>query len=329
MSLTLHNLAEKKGTRIEGSGRSQDPLASLLNMVRMQSVFYTHSELSAPWGFELPPIAESLMFHLIVEGSCFVNIAGEQIQLEKGDYLMLPHGRGHKMYDQPGSACPGFFDLPVQSLSEHFETLAYGGSGPKTTLLCGAVSLNNPVAGRLLAMMPSMIKISAHSDDMTQHLQQLFLMLADETIHENVGGEVVITRLADILVILAIRAWLASVKEQDHGWLGAMADAGLRKAILAIHQFPDQAWTVESLAAEAGMSRTSFSEKFKKMLGETPLSYLTKWRMDLAKDKLLFTEESVLSIALSLGYQSEAAFSRAYKKISGRAPSHTRKQLSS
>lgn len=304
-----------------------DPLGGLLHLLKMNSVFYTHSELSSPWGFTIPAIPKSLMFHLVVQGQCFIEVEGIKSCLNVGDFMMLPHGKGHALFDQSDSERPELFDLPIQSLSQFYETLTYGGGGETTVLLCGAVCFDHPIAARLLEAIPSIIKIVSQHEESNKIIHQVVRMVADETLSLSLGGEAVITRLADILVIQALRAWLNSDKRVNDGWLAAITDQKLSKAMLAIHQHPEQSWTVELLAKSAGLSRTTFSEKFKQIVGETPLRYLTTWRMDLAKNKLLSSTESVLDIALSVGYQSEAAFSRAYKKEIGYAPSKTRKNV--
>lgn len=325
MQDSLKQIAQNKASAIKADRANQDPLGGLLHLLKMNSVFYTHADLSTPWGFDIPAIPKSLMFHLVVEGACIIEVEGHKIALEAGDFMMLPHGKGHKMFDCPGVSCPPLFDLPIQPVSEFYETLSHGGGGESSLLLCGAVSFNHPIAERLLDVMPSFIKIDSEYQEMNQAIHHIINMIAEETLSASLGGEAVITRLADILVINALRVWLGSHKVIDQNWLAAMSDNALSKAMLAIHQQPEKAWTVELLAAEACMSRTSFSERFKKVVGGTPLNYLTQWRMAIAKSKLFFTKENVLSIALSLGYQSEAAFSRAYKKATGLAPSQARK----
>ena len=325
MPASLEEIARKRRSSTPQQSRFKDPLAELLHLLKMHSVFYTHSELSAPWGFEIPAIDNSLMFHLVVEGRCEIDLGQETQVLDVGDFLLLPQGKGHRLFDLPSSPCPLYFDLPVKQVSEFYETLNYGGNGPRTVLLCGAVGFHHPLAKRLIEAMPMSIRIESGKQGANHSLQQLIKMLADETLGLELGGEAVMTRLADILVVHALRSWLRSADAPAQGWLAALSDGCLSKAMLAIHQHPENAWTVDSLAKQAGMSRTIFSERFKASVGETPLNYLTQWRMELAKSKLYSTTDSILDIALGLGYQSEAAFSRAYKKAMGVAPSHQRK----
>ena len=169
----------------------------------MNSVFYTHSDLTTPWGFSIPAIPKSLMFHLVVEGQCFIEVEGIKTRLEAGDFMMLPHGKGHELFDQANSKYPELFDLPIQCVSEFYETLTYGGGGETTILLCGAVSFDNPIAERLIESMPAYIKIDSQLQETNKSIHQVIKMVADETLSASLGGEAVITRLADILVIHA------------------------------------------------------------------------------------------------------------------------------
>ncbi len=309
------------------AGARKDPLGALFHLLKMESVFYTQAELSAPWGMDIPAIKHSLMFHFVVSGCCIVEVEGQNTPLQSGDFLMVPHGLGHRLFDQNSSECVPLFDLPLEPVSEHYETLNYGGQGDATLLLCGAVSFNHPIASRVLDIMPEFVRVDTRPENKKNTIAHLIRMLADESLVAGLGGEAVITRLADILVIYSLREWLESINDDRSAWLSALKDPSLGRAMSAIHQSPDKAWTVATLAMEAGMSRTSFAERFKGVVGESPLQYLTQWRMMLARTRLRSTRDTRLAIAMDLGYQSEAAFSRAYKKTMGVTPGQSRKNL--
>lgn len=327
MTDNLQTLASKR--RDSGSKQAlsvaNDPLGALFHLLKMESVFYTQANMSAPWGMDIPAIKQSLMFHFVVRGQCVIDVEESKTSLTSGDFLMVPHGLGHQLFDHESSSCVPLFDLPIVQVSDHYETLSYGGQGDETLLLCGAVSFNHPIASRLLETMPAFVKVDTGPELKQQTIFQLIRMLADESLVANLGGEAVITRVADILVIHALRDWLESISDDRSTWLAALKDPALGKAMAVMHQAPEKSWTVETLALEAGMSRTSFAEKFKAVVGESPLQYLTKWRMMLARTRLRSSNDTVLAIALDLGYQSEAAFSRAYKKTMGKTPGGSRK----
>ncbi len=304
---------------------AEDPIGELFQVLQMQSVFYTQADLAAPWGMAIPAMAQSLMFHFVVDGECCVEVEGKHLAVRAGDFFMIPHGQGHKLKDRPETPCLPLFDLPIETVSGYYETLNYGGGGKRTKLLCGAVSFDHPIAERLLATMPPYICIDSRSDTEGQFLNATMAMLASESKVPNLGSEAVITRLADLLVIHSLRAWLAKDMGGRSDWLSALQDRTLGKALLSMHKYPGERWTIETLAQVAGMSRTTFAEKFKEHIGQTPLQYLTEWRMAVAKSQLETSSDSILEIALDLGYQSEAAFSRAYKKTMGTTPGTSRK----
>ncbi len=315
---------KRKASGLKAEKQAKNPLGDVFQLLKMQSVFYTHSELTAPWGIKIPAMAQSLMFHIVLKGNCSLEVQGQTAVLAEGDFLIVPHGLGHSIFDHRSSHCVDLFELPLESLSDHYEVLHYGGIGDKTVLMCGAVSFTHPITTRLLSLMPQSVRINSGNSLYSQAIKNTIQMLANETINSSIGDEAIVTRLADILVIHTLRAWLDSQEAATAGWLVAFQDKRLGTAIKCMHHQPEHSWTVAQLAAEAGMSRTSFAEKFKRLVGESPLQYLTQWRMAMARSQLLHSKLNILEIALSVGYQSEAAFSRAYKKIQGVNPSTTR-----
>jgi len=327
MNTTLTELAKTRGVKTGEleRGASGDPIAELFHSLQMQSVFYTQAELSQPWGMDIPVIEHSLMFHFVVEGECLVDVEGERTRLRSGDFLMLPHGKGHTLMGAPGSRCIPLFDLPIETISGCYERLVYGGSGESTQLLCGAVSFDHPIAERLLSMMPASILIDSRRNSGTDFLASTVHMLASESTGATLGSEAVITRLADLLVIQSLREWLDHGADNQRGWLSALQDRSLSRALTAVHRDPGAPWTIEKMAACAGMSRTTFAAKFRQHMGQAPMAYVTEWRMALAKNRLQKTSDTVLGIALDLGYQSEAAFGRAYKKANGCTPGSERR----
>lgn len=308
---------------------ASDPIAELFQVLQMQSVFYTQAELTAPWGMVIPAIASSLMFHFVVEGECLVEVEGEHLQIQRGDFLMVPHGNGHQLMGSPESECLPLFDLPIETVSGFYERLVYGGSGEPTRLLCGAVSFDHPIAAKLLEMMPPSLLISATDHDESGFLVNTIEMLASESTATRLGSEAVITRLADLLVIQSMRVWIDRQGAGQHGWLAALQDPALGKALMAVHREPGARWNLQGMAVVAGLSRTIFVERFRHCVGQTPMDYLSEWRMALAKNRLQQSNDSVLQIALDFGYQSEAAFGRAYKRITGTTPGSCRPKAQS
>ncbi len=305
-----------------------DPLAEALHYLRMDGMFYCRSELTAPWGIDLPPMPDCLWFHVVTSGSCLlVDSAGEQHQLRQGDVAVLSHGAGHRAMDVEDSPTPLVFDLPHDYISRQYAILRHGGGGEQTNVICGLVQFGHPVARALVDVLPELIRIDSSSDGpQWQWLPGILSLMAAETKKTQPGGEAVVTRLCDILVIQAIRAWIEADQTAATGWLGAMRDPTIGHAIAMIHREPERDWTVANLAAEVAMSRSSFSARFTELVGKPAMQYVTEWRMHMATDLLSEEQLSIAEVAVRLGYQSEAAFSRAFKRETGVSPSRARGQ---
>lgn len=305
---------------------SGDPLGEALHFLHMSGTFYTRSELTAPWGLDLPALPDCLMFHVVTAGHCWLVVEGEEPrQLKPGDFALVPHGEGHQLLSELDESAIDLFDIPREQISERYEILRHGGGGEVTSLICGAVNFQHHAAQQLVSFLPRMMCIDAWRSPQMEWFQSTLRLMATEASELRPGGETIITRLADILVIQAIRAWMADNPFGQTGWLLALQDKKIGNAILAIQRAPAQAWTVESLAEEVAMSRSAFAARFKKMVGESPMQFLAEWRMNVAASWLKEREISVAELASRLGYQSEAAFSRTFKKFVGISPGRVRR----
>lgn len=304
-----------------------DPLAEALHYLRMDGMFYCRSEFTSPWGLELPEMPDSVWFHVVTAGRCLlVDSSGDQHHLRQGDVVVLPHGGGHRALDAPSSPTPVVFDLPHDYISRQYAVLRHGGGGEATNLICGVVRFSHPAARSLVQLLPDVIGVDAATTASDwSWLSTLMGLIASETRHPRPGSEAVVTRLCDILIIQAIRNWIDTAPEATTGWLGALRDPAVGTAIALMHQSPDRDWTVAELAAESAMSRSGFSARFAELVGESPVKYLTRWRMLLATELLSGEQMPVARVAARLGYGSEAAFSRAYKRVMGQAPSAVRR----
>lgn len=305
-----------------------DPLAETLQHLRMDGMFYCRTELSAPWGVDMPSMPGCLWFHVVTEGSCLlVDDDGNQERVSGGDIVVYPHGRAHVAFSAEGVAAPSVFDLPHHYLSSRYAILRHGGGGERTHLVCGVVRMGNPGARSLIDLLPDVLRIDTSDPDQWQWLPGLLALMANETRSPRPGAEAVVTRLCDIFVIQAIRAWIDGTPQADQGWVGALRDPVIGPAIALIHRQPEHPWTVAELAMSVGLSRSAFAARFTELVGRPAKAYLTDWRMQVARDILLTEAVGIAEIAKRLGYGSEAAFSRAYKRTIGEAPSVTRKQL--
>lgn len=298
-----------------------DPLGEALHFLRMSGVFYCRSELTEPWGTTIPAIPDSLMFHAVTAGRCWLEVDGAEPRwLQPGDLALVPHGRGHVLRSAAGAASVDLFDLPRELVSERYELLRHGGGGAPTTLICGAVRFDHPAAHHLVSLLPRILSIEASTAPHMDWIQSTLRLMAAEARALRPGGETVVTRLADILVIQAIRSWIEQDPAAQTGWLGALQDKQVGRAIALIHRDPARAWTLASLAEEVAMSRSGFAARFTTLVGMPAMQYLAQWRMHVALSWLKENDTGLAHLAERVGYQSEAAFSRAFKRYIGVSP---------
>lgn len=301
-----------------------DPLGEALHFLRMDGVFYCRSEFTAPWGLALPVFDGCMMFHVVTAGECWLEVEStEPFLMKPGTLGLVPHGQGHRLVSSPGFPAEPLFDLHRESVSERYEILRHGGCGASTSAICGLVRFDHPAADRLIHLLPALISVDMWQSSEADWLQTTLRFMAAEAREPRPGGETIITRLADILVVQAIRSWIASAPAAQTGWLGALRDKQIGRAIALIHRDPVRDWTLPSLASEVGMSRSAFAARFTRLVGEPAMQYVTRWRMHSAVTRL--RDASVAEVADRFGYESEAAFSRAFKRHTGVAPGSVRR----
>ena len=304
-----------------------DPLGEALHFLRMDGAFYSRGELTAPWGITLPPMPGYLWFHVVTEGRVLLEAGDEHSRwLQPGDLALVPHGEGHRLRSEPGVPVAEIIELDLEHPSDRYEILRHGEGGAPTTLICGAVRFGHPAARNLVAILPEVIVIEASDTPRSSWMQSVFRLMAVEAREFQPGGEAVITRLADILVIQAIRAWIETAPAARTGWLGALQDRQIGRALALIHREPARAWTVASLAHELAMSRSAFAARFTELVNEPAMRYVTRWRMQVAQAALADGDATVGELADRLGYRSEAAFARAFKRVIGVPPGAVRRQ---
>jgi AraC-like DNA-binding protein len=306
-----------------------DPLGEALHFLRMSGAFYCRSELSAPWGLTLPPMPGYMWFHAPTTGRVVLESGDTDEQLLRpGDFALVPHGEGHVLRSDAWALAPGILELEREQVSDRYEVLRHGGGGTPTTLICGAVRFDHPAARNLVEVLPAAIHLEAAGSAQPDWMQATLRLMAVEARERRPGGEAVITRLADILVVQAIRSWLESDPAAQTGWLGALQDQQVGRAIALIHREPARAWTVASLAGELSMSRSAFAARFTELVGEPVMHYVARWRMEVALGLLRDEGATVGELAHQLGYRSEAAFARAFKRVIGVPPGAVRRHSS-
>ncbi|MCA8943145.1 MAG: AraC family transcriptional regulator [Planctomycetes bacterium] len=304
-----------------------DPLGETLHLLQLHGTLYCRSELTAPWGIDLPPFEDCMMFHVITSGHCVLEVDGaEPIRLERGSLALVPHGRGHRVRSDARADALPLFDIPVERVSERYEIMRHGGGGERTELVCGVARFDHVAAEHLIAQLPEVLHVDSWSQDEGGWLRSTLQFIAAEARALKPGGETVITRLADVLVIQVLRAWIDGAPSASHGWLAALRDERLGRALVAMHREPERDWGVESLAEFASMSRSAFAARFAELVGVAPMRYLTSWRLRLARRRLRDGDDPLVALADGLGYRSEAAFCRAFKREFGESPGSVRRR---
>jgi AraC-like DNA-binding protein len=302
-----------------------DPLGETLHMLRLTGTLYCRGEFSAPFSIEIPKLEGMMTFLVVTSGRCWLEIRGsEPLRLEQGSLTLIPHAVEHIISSDSALPPEPLFDLPIKKISERYESLCYGGGGTLTRTMYGVVRFDCVAAQHLIRLLPETIRIDGWDDDADGWLQSTLRFISNEAAALKPGGETVITRLADIVVIQAIRSWLERSPEADQGWLAALRDKQIGRALALIHRAPERAWNINELSREVAMSRSAFSARFTAMVGVSPGRYLTEWRMQIARMRLLDSGDAVATVAAELGYESEAAFCRAFKRLFNVTPGSLR-----
>lgn len=306
--------AQITGKQIQNTWRlTLDVLAPVLESLNLQGVLFCQSILAAPWGIELAA-DQRAYFHLIEDGQAWLLLDKEPpMQLRAGELIFLPWGTGHRLVSAPGTSEMESIVVPDR-LPEGFRLRQNGGEGPRTQMFCGALQIDRSSPHSIFVHLPRVLRISQQHNFLSSTLQ----LLTHEAHNPNAGSEIIASRLIDVLFVQALRVWLQESPPTSH-WLGALADPQLAPALNAIHRFPERDWSVEKLAELASLSRSAFATRFTDKTGETPSSYLTRWRMQEAGRRLQ-AGSPVNEVAAAVGYASEPAFSRAFKRAHGVTP---------
>jgi AraC-like DNA-binding protein len=315
-----------------------DVLSDVLRSVRLTGAVYFDFELSSPWVAEAPPsrgIAATVMpgaqrvieYHLIARGSCWGNVVGEpSVRLKEGDLILFPQGDPHVLSSAPGMrASPdmSMFVRPTTPLPLVYER---GGGGPdRTRIVCCFLGCDERPFNPLLTALPRTIHLSgAGHEPASGWLGTLLNIAVRESGTARAGRDNILARMSELMFVEAVRRYLETLPPAETGWLAGLRDPVVGQALAALHGEPATAWTVESLARAVGASRSTLADRFADMVGHPPIQYLALWRMQLAS-RLLLEGEPVAGGAAAVGYESEAAFSRAFKKLLGAAPAAWRR----
>lgn len=316
-----------------------DALSETLRVVRLTGAIFINGRFTAPWCYQSPsaataapllePGAENVViFHLITEGECHVELGADPpLHLIAGDAVLFPQGHAHRMASQPGLApAPGGRLADV--LSRRPRQLVYGGGGAVTRLVCGYMACDARLARMLLAGLPAVVRVNVRGSNAGAWLEASVRYALAEARSPRPGGAGVLAKLSEVLFIEVLRLYMNEQREGRTGWLAGLGDRVVGAALNALHKEPARAWTLEEVARSAGTSRSVLAERFQQLVGSSPMQYLTQWRMMLAANLLCRSNIPLARIAEDVGYQTDTAFSRAFRREYGTPPATWRRSQS-
>jgi AraC-like DNA-binding protein len=320
---------------------SGDALSDVLRHVRLNGAVFFDVEVTAPWVVEAPAacdVAPFIMprsdhvieYHLVVAGRCYAGVVGEPaVALDAGDLVIFPQGDSHVVSSAPGMRGQPNIELHRDAAGGNLPLiLQHGGGGEPCALICGFIGCDRHPYNPLLSTLPRTLVVRREQVTRTPSggrptsspLALLAQLALSESKSRSSGSECALSRLSELLFVEAIRAHVQTLPTEQRDWLGALRDPHVGKALAALHDRPAEAWSLDDLAREAGLSRSLLAERFAHFVGMPPIQYLTQWRMQLAAERLRATSASLSEIAAAVGYGSESAFSRAFKRQVGVAP---------
>ena len=315
-----------------------DALSGILQAIKLDSAIFFNVEFSEPWcvtspeACQLAPMlvhrdAHVIIYHLLCEGRAYAQPeGGERVGLSAGDLVTFPHGHGHELGGgrrvtpiDTGAALPGL-------LERGLELRRFGGGGAPARFICGFLACDPQLSQAFLGGLPRVIKANIRDDPSGQWLENSLRFSVTQAVNREAGASAMLAKLSEVVFAETLRRYVRQLPEGETGWLAGARDAGVGKALTLLHHRHAHPWTVAELAREAGLSRTVLSERFRHFLGEPPMAYLTRWRLRLGARALTATSQGVAQIASEVGYESEAAFNRAFKREFGLPPARYRKE---
>ena len=298
-----------------------DVLSDVLVAARLGSAVMGRAHMPAPFGMLAGPNNSEAAVHIVQGGQCWLRVGPDEtaLRLDEGDFVLVAGAPGHRISDAPDRPCQ-----PIETALAAVARTPSGGEDTGATLLCAKYQLDASGPHPLVSLLPQVILLRASDIARRPQLKLSIDLLNLESEAAEVGRDLVAPRLLDTLLVFALRAWIEDQPEGAGGWFGALRDTGVNRALRLIHSDPARAWTVEGLAKAAGQSRATFARRFTALAGETPLAYVTRWRMILAASALRDSDMPLETVAARVGYQSAPAFSRAFLRVFGASPGRYR-----
>lgn len=308
-----------------------DALSETLRVVQLTGAIFINARFTAPWCYQSPSAASAgkllepgaervVIFHMVMEGECFVELGDEHpVRLIAGDVVIFPEGDAHLMNSSPGLS-PSSSARLEEVLARRPRQLAFGGGGATTRLVCGYLACDARLARLLLAGLPALVRVNVRGSNAGTWLEASVRYALAEARSPRPGGAGVLAKLAEVLFIEVLRLYMNENGEGRIGWLVGVGDRIVGAALNSLHKNPAHAWTLEELAREANTSRSVLAERFQNLVGNSPMQYLTQWRMLLAANILRRSNVPLARVAEEVGYQTDTAFSRAFRREFGLPP---------
>ena len=314
-----------------------DALSDVLRVTRLAGGVFLEAEFTAPWcisgqlsSSDCKPFLVTprhvIASHFVAAGNMQLRVdGGDAIDVRAGELVLLPHNHAHTFGSDLNVTVMPARQVIQPPQGSGISRINYGGGGEVTRLLCGFLGSETSFSP-LLASLPPVLKLDVRATASGAWIESSFRFAASEIATGRIGSTTVIAKLSELLFVEAVSQFVASLPMERRGWLAGLRDPQIGRALAALHSRPTEAWTAETLALAVGMSRSAFAERFTSLVGQPPMQYLTFWRMQLAAQHLREGHASVAQIAFEVGYESEAAFSRAFKRQFGTSPGIWRRQ---
>jgi AraC-like DNA-binding protein len=313
-----------------------DALSEVLKIVKLKGALFFNAEFSAPWCVAssesshiapllCPGAGHVIIYHYLTDGRAYAQLPdGSRRDLGLGDVAIFPHGDAHILGNGGGNAVDSL-RIFAENLSNGLKVARYGGGGDLTKFVCGYMACDPSLTEVVLAALPSMFVVNIANDSAGQWLANSLQFSVREAGGPGTGSDVVVSKLSEVLFVEALRRFIQKLPDQQKGWLAGARDPVIGEALALVHKSPADPWTIANLSHQVGVSRTRFVERFRHFLGEPPMAYLNRWRLKLAAETLISSNANVAEIAAEVGYASEAAFNRAFKREFGCPPAHFRR----
>src|SRR5690348_15765539 len=307
-------------------GGCVDVLSEVLKVVKLQGAMFYNGEFSSPWSFCSPAsrtvapylaagAGHVIIYHLLTEGHASARLLdGERIALDAGDLVIFPHGDPHIIENGPPTKSVDMAGELARIVAQGLKLSRLGGGGEVTRFICGFMACDPQLSQVFLNGLPPVFKVNIRNDASGRWLENSIRFSVNEADASRAGGEAVLAKLSEVLFVETLRVYIAHLPPEQTGWLVGARDPEVGKTLALMHRNPAHPWTIPSLAREAGVSRSVLAERFRHYLGEPPMAYLTRWRLQLGAQMLASTSYSVAQIASEVGYESEPAFNRAFKR---------------